>query len=496
MALQRVVCPKCKTPVAVEVEQIFDVDRDPEAKGRILSGMFNIMQCPVCGFVGQVPVPVVYHDSSKELLLVYVPQELGLSQEEQEKAVGPLVQQVMRGLPAERRKAYLLRPQYFLSFRSLVERILEADGITKEMIEAQEKRLSLLQRLLDADDEARKQILENEKDLVDEAFWDLLAYTMEAAEARGDKVLLKRLERIQDLVMEHTPFGQQIKEHRKAVEETYAFIKTLPQNITPEQLVDRLLAWPQADEIHLRYLAQLFFPDLLTYPVFQALREREEHGSVEVREKARQVRETLVRILDKLEEGRKRFEKGFQEVFEKAVEVADNDAELAQAVQALLTFFAVDPAYTTNLLGKVLQKYKPKTPQYERAVKVVDAIEAQLIPPEVRLLQRLLSTDDPAIWKALLRKHAEVVTPVLLNRLAEEFTHMSEADQKRFQPLLDLVAREVMAKQIAEGKKVEPMPQAPAVEAAQAGSQQAPRILKPGEDPDKPQGPSQLILPE
>jgi hypothetical protein len=46
-----------------------------------------------------------------------------------------LISQVTNRLPAEKRKAYLLRPQSFLTIESMLERILAADGITKEMLD-------------------------------------------------------------------------------------------------------------------------------------------------------------------------------------------------------------------------------------------------------------------------------------------------------------------------------------------------------------------------
>ena len=55
----------------------------------------------------------------------------------------------MNSLPQEKRKAYLLRPQTMLTMQSLIERILEGDGITKEMIQEQQKRLALLQRMVE-----------------------------------------------------------------------------------------------------------------------------------------------------------------------------------------------------------------------------------------------------------------------------------------------------------------------------------------------------------
>src|SRR5512143_538808 len=133
-------CPRCRQPIIAEVEQLFDVGADPQAKQRFLSGGANVAQCQNCGYQGPLSTPVVYHDPSKELLLTYFPPELGLPLNEQERLMGPYITQVLNRLPPEKRKAYLLRPQSMLTMQTMIDKILEADGITKEMVEASQKR--------------------------------------------------------------------------------------------------------------------------------------------------------------------------------------------------------------------------------------------------------------------------------------------------------------------------------------------------------------------
>src|SRR5512137_412484 len=147
-ALTQVRCPNCKAPVQAALEQLVDVGEDPSAKARLLSGSLNLVRCPSCGFEGALATPLVYHDASKELLLTFAPVELGLKKDDQERALGQLLQQVLNRLPPEKRKAYLLQPQAMLTQQGLIDRILAADGVTKEQIEAQRARLRLFEDLL------------------------------------------------------------------------------------------------------------------------------------------------------------------------------------------------------------------------------------------------------------------------------------------------------------------------------------------------------------
>ena len=160
MPRTRINCPNCRQPIMADVQQLFDVNKDGSAKANLLSGMVNFVQCPNCAYQGKQATPIVDEDTAKEMLLTFVPPELGLPHAEQERMLGAMINQVVNNLAPEQRKGYLLRPQAQLTMQGLVERILEADGITREMIQAQQQRLNLLQRLLTVKDgETRKEII-------------------------------------------------------------------------------------------------------------------------------------------------------------------------------------------------------------------------------------------------------------------------------------------------------------------------------------------------
>ena len=88
-------CPNCRQLISADVRQLFDVGTDPSAKQQVLTGTLNLVNCPHCGYQGNLATPIVYHDPEKELLLTYFPPELGLPVNEQERIIGPLINQVM-----------------------------------------------------------------------------------------------------------------------------------------------------------------------------------------------------------------------------------------------------------------------------------------------------------------------------------------------------------------------------------------------------------------
>lgn len=143
-------CPSCGTPLRAQIFTLIDVGQQPELKNYLLSGQLNMVVCPNCGNVSMLAAPLIYHDPAKQLFFVHFPQQLNASTQDQEKFVGDATSLIMRALPANAPKGYLLAPRRFLSLNSLIEAVLEADGITKEMIEAQRRRVDLIGELAEA----------------------------------------------------------------------------------------------------------------------------------------------------------------------------------------------------------------------------------------------------------------------------------------------------------------------------------------------------------
>src|SRR5690242_1335165 len=127
-----ITCPSCGRPFGAILEQIIDVGRDPTGKERLLSGRVNLITCPNCGYRGMVGTPLMYHDPSKSMAVIYVPLELNLDPSARQKLIGDLTNALMRSLPEEAPKGYLLQPKEALTMQGLVDVVLEADGITQD----------------------------------------------------------------------------------------------------------------------------------------------------------------------------------------------------------------------------------------------------------------------------------------------------------------------------------------------------------------------------
>jgi len=147
-------CVQCRQPVRATVQGLIDPAQNPQAKVALLSGTLNTTPCPNCGTANSVLTPLLYHDASKELLISFVPMELGLSRDAQEKAIGELLREVTTNLPQGAFKAYMLQPRQALTMQGLVEQVLAADGVTSEMLQAQRDRVKLVETFIQASDES------------------------------------------------------------------------------------------------------------------------------------------------------------------------------------------------------------------------------------------------------------------------------------------------------------------------------------------------------
>lgn len=204
-----VVCSNCRTQFNVPVVPIVD-GQNPALKSAFLQGRFNAVQCPQCGFVNSLNIPMFYYDLEKELALVLSPNSLSLSGAEQDKIIGSLTNSLVNSLPAEQRKFYLLNPKLFLTFESIMKAILEADGITEEVLEAQKAKVKLLEEFLQVRDETTLQAKVKEHDAeLDRDFFEILTASMQAAQMEGNRAGAQALYALRSVLAQLSSQGQQ-----------------------------------------------------------------------------------------------------------------------------------------------------------------------------------------------------------------------------------------------------------------------------------------------
>ncbi len=412
MPKTQVACPRCRQPILAEVRQVFDVGQDPRAKDLLLSGAANVVQCPHCGFQGPLATPILYHDPNKELLLVYVPPELGLHRDDQEKVIGPLLNQIINNLPPEKRKAYLLQPQTMLTYESLIERILEADGITKEMLQAQEQRLRLIQRLMTTAPESRAEILRQEDALVDADFFALLARLLELHLAQGDRAGAQKLVEIEKAALEHTTFGQQVRREEEEIQKALQSLQQLGPRATLDQLVDLVVQAPT--ETRLQALVRLARP-AMTYEFFAKLSERIEQAQGEEKERLTRLRERLIELTQAVDKEVQARVQAARQVLDQILAAENLEQAVVQALPAIDDLFL-------GVLEEELKAARQKgdlqrSARLNQVVEILQKLSSP--PPQAVLLDALVNTTDPQKRQQLLERNAALVDQQLAEALAQ-----------------------------------------------------------------------------
>lgn len=444
-------CPNCRQQIITDLEQIFDAAQDPASKQRLLSGAFNVTQCPHCGYQGNLAAPLVFHDPSKELLLTFVPPELNMPRDEQERAIGRLITQVMNDLPTEQRKGYLLNPQAVLTLKGLVERILESDGITKEMIEEQQKRVDLIQRLINASDDVIEEVAKQEDELMDASFFALLSRLAESTVAAGDENAAKQLVDLQAKLVPLTTFGREYQEQAKEIEAAVKSLQDEGEGITREKLLELVLEAP--NETRVDALASLARPGM-DYVFFQMLTERIESETPETEEHTRltKLRERLLEItreIDQQVEARMTLARS-------NLEAILNSENITQVTEQNLA--AIDNVFIQVLNEEYrMAEEKKDQSRIDKLQLIMDVISKASTPPAyVEIIEEMLSAEDDEARDAILEKRKDEIGSEIVDATAQLLTHAQSRDDKELAERLRTVHRALlrytMKAQMAQNK--------------------------------------------
>jgi hypothetical protein len=395
-----------------DVEQLFDLNSDPKAKQRFLSGNFNVVHCQNCGYEGSLATPLVYHDPDKELLLTYFPPELGLPVNEQEKMIGPMINQALNRLPPEKRKAYLLRPLTMLTQQQMIERVLEADGITKEMLQAQQQRLNLLQRLLSTPPEGRAEIIKQEENLIDESFFSMLSRLIEASMAQSDQQSGRALADLQKELLSQTKVGQNLAAQAAEAEEAVKSLQEASQKgLTREALLDLIIN--ASSEIRLTTLVSLTRSGL-DYNFFQILSERIDTAEGQEKERLTELREKLLEMVQEIDQAMQKQVAQARQDLEGLLKARD----ILAAVQENTDMFN-DIFIDTLKVELQAARQKNDTERLNKLQQVVDIIQKLSVPPgEIALVQDLIGATSDEGRQKILEENADKVTPEFLQLMS------------------------------------------------------------------------------
>jgi hypothetical protein len=396
----------------MEVEQLFDVGTDPQAKQRLLSGGVNVLRCPHCGYQGNIATPIIYHDPSKELLLTYFPPELNVPIMEQERRNAPLLNRVVNSLKQEQRKGYLFKPQQMFTLQSLIEKVLEGEGITKEMLDAQKKRVELFQKFLGASETVLPELVKQEAANIDGEFFTLLSRMLEAGISARDEKAVEKMGKIQEALLANTEIGKQIREQADEIETARKALEAAGKDLTREKLLELLIEAAPHD-VRLNAMASMARPGL-DYVFFQTLSDRIDKAPGEEKTKLSKLREDLLEITKQIDEQLQARLSAAQRNLETLLE-AEKPAELLQQNPGVL-----DDFFLQALNQALADAGEKKNTARSEKLQALLALIQQLITPgyNPRLLNDLIEAPNDEARKQVVDSHKEEISPEFVESLS------------------------------------------------------------------------------
>jgi hypothetical protein len=393
-----VTCPNCQYRFAAPVLTIVDTGQNPEAKALFLSGQINIAACPQCGYAGALNTPLVYHDPEKELLYTYVPTE-------QQRIVGDLTNRVMSALPTEKRRGYLLQPRSFLRIEAMIEAILEADGITREMIEAQRAKADLLSRLLQASsDKARRAIVQENDSQLDYEFFQLISLNLELAQAEDRSEQAQQLLALRQQLLDWTTTGREVAAREDA-------IRSLGTEITREGLLEKLVeAALTEDHIRVETMVGVARP-AIDYIFYQQLTERietaERAGKADEGQKLKSLRDTVLTLTAEIDAEMQQATEEAAGLLQEILDSEEPEKVLRDNLHQIDELFL--GVLATNLERAQRSSQTEDVEKLVQIGRILNDLILESQPPEIQLINRLLAAEHPDGTQAVLEENRQQV---------------------------------------------------------------------------------------
>lgn len=437
----QITCPNCGHRFQTQVFSLVDVTSTPELKQALLSGQVNTAQCSSCGFVSMLGTPLAYHQMEKRLFLVYIPSELNMPQEEQEQFIGSVTSLLMRSLPERASKSHLLNPRRFLSFQSLIDAVLEADGISREAREKQRQIVETISALAEglADEQQFIQLVEQYRPSLDSEFFGILNAYIDATTQEGRtetaqvlQLLNQRLRAQPGLSESEVAAGRPAtggegQSEGASESDLTGLFKQL--EAAAEDDLPRLLA----DN---RHMIDYGFFEAWTARIEALQTSGDSAGAQRLTERRQQILE-LVERMDK--EAQAMFEAG-SVALQEVMEAEDTRAALQALGERL------DDAFMLVLSASLSQaQYGGQAELAARLEQIgelaFDVMQERLTPEE-RFINELLMAGEFKDSQRMLRNNAARLTPDVITRMNDMAAQYEERGQSEVADTLRRLARE------------------------------------------------------
>lgn len=445
-ATMTVACPACRSPLAAEIEQIIDVKRQPQLKAALLSGELNRVRCNACGASNALATPILYHDAGREMLVAYVPPELNLQGAQRDQLVGDMLRDLTARIPREEFRGYMFQPGQALTFQGLVEQILEGDGVTKDMLDAQQERVALLERLTRAEPKQLRRLVREHDAEIDAEFFESALALMQQAARDGQERRVRSLAAVQEAAARHSTLGRklaaQAKERERIVRDVARRVDALGDSPQRKDLLALALDFAD-DEQRLQAFVGLLRP-ALDYPFFQELTLR--IGQAPAAERAR-----LEALRDRLGELTRMADAQAQAALQQAAQTLQTIMAAADMDRALRENLAlIDDSFMVVLAAAIREAGSRAdigaSSKLKSLQQKISALMQENMRPELRLVGEMLRAPDERRAMAMLDEGLKRFGPALVQALSAAATLLQQQGQQKLARRLESLREEARAR--------------------------------------------------
>ena len=170
--------------------------------------------------------------------------ELNIPPQERERVIGDLSRRLLDSIPAEKRKGYLFQPKQALTLPGMIDMILDAEGITAEMREAQREKMRVMEMFLQVGEDQWPRLVEENDATIDLEFFQMVLIIAENAAQTGRRTWPKGYPAVQLPGAEHR-IGQQAMQTAQVGEVIRAVAEDVQrlgrENLSREAFMDLVL---------------------------------------------------------------------------------------------------------------------------------------------------------------------------------------------------------------------------------------------------------------
>ncbi len=417
-------CPSCGTTYTAAVFSIVDFGANPELRPMVLGGQINTAVCSSCGAGGPLSVPLMIHDPEHEFLGVVVPGQARLDDMQLQKVIGDMSQALMERLPSDQRRGYMFQAQQFLEWDSLIEKLWGFEGVTPEMLRRRREQSELIGKIvrLGSDGGAMKMVMDRNMRLIDSGFFVLLGQVINALAAEGQAEQHAALINLRRSLMDTTDAGKELKGLEARAQEA---LSKLGPRTTREELLSLLLEYWMEGESGEAIATTVMnaAAGMTDYQFLLGLADRlEQTSDPEERSALIAIRERIVEMGEQRNQSQQAAMQQVQGVLQEILQAPDTDAALLENADQINDMFL---ALLASNIQQAQQSRAAFAVQrlrviYEKAVAIVE----ERMPPELRLLNRLISAPDEGTLRGLLQENR--------SELSQEFVDTLKSLEERF----------------------------------------------------------------